>query len=269
MKVLITGSTGFLGSHLVSYLGERRVQVGVLIRSTSNKNDFRDCVIHTWDSDIGRTSSQIRAANYDFIVHAATKYSFIDDPELFSEMIDASITLSLALNRACLDSKTKLITIGSFFESSAEGEPANVYALLKKLQHEILAFAKIETYKILVGDMYGPNDKRGKLLSQLINMTVSRQQIDLKNPSGKVCPVHVHDVLKSIYQTIISEEKILTQEIIGPDGTLTVMELKDLVAEVFDNHEIFGTEIHPPKSIFDLNRIDLRSGIIELIEEAI
>ena len=117
--------------------------------------------------------------------------------------------------------------------------------------------------------MYGPSDKRVKLLSHLINMTVSRQQIDLKNPSGEVCPVHVRDVLKSIYQIIISEEKILAQEIIGPDGILTVLELKDLVAEVFDDYEKFGSEIHPPESIFDLNRIDLRSGILELIEEAI
>jgi hypothetical protein len=47
------------------------------------------------------------------------------------------------------------------------------------------------------------------------------------------------------------------------------LELKELVVEVFENLEQFGPEIYPPKSSFDLNRIDLRSGIIELIQETI
>ena len=269
MKVLITGSTGFLGSHLVDYLVEKGIQVGVLIRSTNDRNSFRKCLVHEWESDISLTSSQIRAANYDYIVHAATKYSFIDEPELFPEMIDVSITLSLALNQACLGTKTKLITIGSFFESSTEGGPANVYALLKKLQHEILAFSNVKTHKILVGDMYGPRDKRNKLLSQLINATISGQQINLDNPSGKVFPVHVRDVLESIYQVIFSEVTNSIQEIIGPDGILSVLELKELVAEVFEIYQKLGSKNSPLELGFQTNQITLRSGIAELIEEAL
>jgi hypothetical protein len=47
--------------------------------------------------------------------------------------------------------------------------------------------------------------------------------------------VHVSDVVKSIYQIIFSGEKIPSQAMIGPDGALTVLELKELVVEVFES----------------------------------
>ena len=57
MKTLVTGGTGFLGSHLVRALLERGEQVRCLVRSTSRRDNLEDLPIEFVTGDVRHLDS--------------------------------------------------------------------------------------------------------------------------------------------------------------------------------------------------------------------
>jgi dihydroflavonol-4-reductase len=72
MRALVTGATGFIGSHLVDLLLSRNYQVRVLLRKTSNTEWLRDLPIEFVYGDIFDTEALRQAvAGVDHVYHSA------------------------------------------------------------------------------------------------------------------------------------------------------------------------------------------------------
>jgi nucleoside-diphosphate-sugar epimerase len=72
MKALVTGASGFIGSHLVKELGERGYEVTALCRSETAAASLRDRGVRIVVSDITEPSSLIGACEgQDWIFHGA------------------------------------------------------------------------------------------------------------------------------------------------------------------------------------------------------
>ncbi len=72
MKVLVTGGTGFIGSHLVSALGRRGQDVRCLVRSRSSVDRLRSNGVELAWGDVADESSVARAvADVDVVYHLA------------------------------------------------------------------------------------------------------------------------------------------------------------------------------------------------------
>jgi len=74
MKVLITGASGFVGSHLVEFVKSIGWEVHAAVRKSSNVNDiklFVDKFVYLDQGDFEEVKSLLSIECYDYIIHAA------------------------------------------------------------------------------------------------------------------------------------------------------------------------------------------------------
>lgn len=77
MRVLVTGATGFLGSHLARQLVRRGDEVRVLVRATSDRSRLDGLVLDYVEGDVTDERSVARAVEgTDLVVHCAAVVEF-------------------------------------------------------------------------------------------------------------------------------------------------------------------------------------------------
>lgn len=77
MRVLITGASGFLGSHLCRRMVQDGHQVRILCRATSNTRTFDDLPVERVEGDLTQPATLAAAvADRQWVVHAAANISY-------------------------------------------------------------------------------------------------------------------------------------------------------------------------------------------------
>ena len=103
MKVLVTGATGFLGSHLCPELRRRGFQVTALRRPTSNSESLMGLDLEFRTADFTDADSLVRAVEgHEVVIHAAAKTGEDDE---FSNRINSEGTRCVA--RTCREQGVK------------------------------------------------------------------------------------------------------------------------------------------------------------------
>ena len=96
MRVLVTGASGFIGSHLVPALRESGHTVTALVRSSSDTTLLDELGVETRIGDLGDPGSLSGVAEgVDAIIHLAAYYRFYGEKEQYTR-INVEGTLSLA-----------------------------------------------------------------------------------------------------------------------------------------------------------------------------
>lgn len=169
MKVLVTGATGFLGSHLVTALVRQGHQVIVLKRSFSDTRRLKEVLssVAVYDLDRSPLSDPFRDhGKLDAVLHAATCYG--RGGESFSEVCEANLAFPLRLlEAACSHETARFINTDTSLERGI-----NAYALSKKQFSEWGKLAaesgRIRFVNVVLEHFYGPGDDDGKFVTHVI-----------------------------------------------------------------------------------------------------
>lgn len=98
-KVLITGATGFIGSHVASEFCNNKIQTGCLVRSGSNMENIKGLPVKIECGDINDFQSLKRIfAGYSFIVHIAGKAG---DWGKYDDFYKVNVEGSMNVLKAC------------------------------------------------------------------------------------------------------------------------------------------------------------------------
>jgi dihydroflavonol-4-reductase len=93
MRALVTGATGFLGSHLARRLCGRGDDVRVLVRSTSDLSRLRDLPVDIVEGDVTDATAVDRAVvGCDQVFHVAAYLEFGPDDPTFMEQVNVGGT---------------------------------------------------------------------------------------------------------------------------------------------------------------------------------
>lgn len=122
--VLVTGATGFIGSHLSRRLLEEGAEVHVLLRKGANQFRIRDLIedLTVWHGDLRDYSSIcscVRISRPQIILHLAALRDVTRDPELIEPMIDINIKGTINLLRGVMKEK---VTLESFVNTGSSEE---------------------------------------------------------------------------------------------------------------------------------------------------
>lgn len=210
--ILLTGATGFIGSHLLEYLIRKGYQIVVLKRSTSDISRISKIinVVHTYDID--KTPIELAFKNHkiDVVMHLATSYG---KKVNYEDLIQSNIIFGLNLISLSIKYKIDIfINTDTFFNNKNVVQTNHAeYTISKKhfLDWLLLKKGSVKIVNMKVHHVYGENDSDEKfsmwLFKQLrdgnksIKLTTGIQLRDF---------IYVQDVVRA-YEVIMLKHQDL------------------------------------------------------------
>jgi CDP-paratose synthetase len=192
-RILITGGTGYIGSSVTKFLSDNGFRVEVVPR-------FYDI------------ESIFIMFQPEIVLHFATHFSNNDDIDDVKKFIDSNIYFSTII--AHFSDKYKIKTFVNFttFQlhyKDQEYNPVNLYAATKKAFMDILEYyhqsGKFKVVNVELNSVYGPWDKRPKLLPNLLKLIKSQsflEKVSLTSPDKVVDLVHIDFVCNRILDIV-------------------------------------------------------------------
>jgi nucleoside-diphosphate-sugar epimerase len=199
--ILLTGATGFLGSHLLEALVRDGYKLTIIRRGISNTWRIRHLLsqIAVYDVDRQPLENIFNEQRIDAIIHTACQYGRKAEP--MHQVVEANIQLGLKLLDLAIAYNTNI-----FVNTDTLLQPyLNIYSLSKKQFVEWLRMAstKIQVVNLRVEYMYGPLDDKTKLIPWIL------EQFRLKSGSVKLTPgdqlrdfIYISDVVSAYLKVL-------------------------------------------------------------------
>jgi len=199
MTLLLTGATGFLGSHLLEALLKNNYNVVILKRSFSDTWRIAHLLdkVKSYDVDKEPLKRAFEEQQIDVILHLATCYRKFDDTIDLEGMFTSNVTFPVELLECGLRHGIKgFINTGTFFEcdcsvlplkEDAPRKPFNLYAKTKLAFETILAtYAdQLSTMTLRIFSPYGEKDN-AKLIPTIIQKSLRLERVELSDGLQKL-----------------------------------------------------------------------------------
>lgn len=211
-KVLITGGSSFLGRNVIENFTD--FQFTALINE--QKLNYKNVENIKLDS-YSQINEIIEVENFDYVFHFASQRHISEDLKSIDEYIKVNIKFGVTILQALKKSNIKLFIYSSSLWQDLLGEQKNLYTLSKQHFDDYLKYFSIESkFNILslrIGDQYGKNDFRNKIIPYIKN-NENNEKIEF-NSNGEhlLSLVHIADILKAI-ESKLSNSEIKKYEIL-------------------------------------------------------
>jgi UDP-glucose 4-epimerase len=251
MKVLVTGGSGFIGSHVVDKLRDRGIQVRIF-----------DMVVPTWRSDIefyhgsllDLEALRMAMAGVDAIYHLAAVADVKDvfeDPH-YSENINVRGTINVL--EAARRSKMKRVIYGSttwvyseVTESMVDEEtplraPTHLYTATKVAsENYCLCYSRLYNLPVTVlryGIPYGPRARDGAVVPIFVKKALDGEALTIAGDGSQFRKfVYVEDLAEG---NVLALKSIGKNKIYNLDGTekVTIRQIAETVQKLIGNVKI-------------------------------
>ena len=212
MHVLVTGGSGFIGTHLVSKLLSLNVEVTLLVRNNTNSLQLRERFpsVHFLVYEPGCFEEE---GDFDSIIHLAALYLNKAYQNDIRPLIESNITLSVELFNFAVESEVKtVVCAGTGWQNLGKGKSGvNLYSVTKSSMSNFARYfadnSKTKFVTLLISDTYGPNDTRNKLIPSLLD-SYSRQEVLKMSPGYQIIDLtHVYDVCQGFISVLTNPHK--------------------------------------------------------------
>uniref|UniRef100_A0A7C3RW71 NAD(P)-dependent oxidoreductase n=1 Tax=Dictyoglomus thermophilum TaxID=14 RepID=A0A7C3RW71_DICTH len=299
MKVLITGATGFIGSHLVENLIKNNIhEIFILKRSTSDIWRIKEYIskIRAFDIDKEDIMEIVKDIKPDVVIHLATYYRKYHNYSDLPFMLESNIGFPTKILESMASIGVRyFINTGTFFEKVYSygfqniSYPFNLYASTKLAFEEILKFYAfnygIKAITLRIFSPYGYRDNPNKLIPYLIKKVINDEEIDMTEGFQSLDFIYVKDIVEAYIKAmnyIINMKGIYQSFDIGTGITHTLRELICLLEKIsgkkikvnwgkipYSNNEVFYSKADISSTINFLKWIpkyDLEKGLEETFE---
>ncbi|MGA1035323.1 MAG: NAD-dependent epimerase/dehydratase family protein [Ilumatobacteraceae bacterium] len=276
---LLSGGTGYIGSHIRTRLVERGFDVVIVSRRPAPGH-----ILSTRQLD--ELIDEAVSLEPDIVIHAAGAGGASSPPAEWRDVIEANLTVGIALLEAATRLDRPLVALGSFFQHSVRRGavvPNSVYAAAKTaLEHVAASFAAHRATSatfLHLSDVYGPDDPRPRLLPALAAAVHSGTPLDMSGGEQEVSFVHVSDVADAVIAAVDASPVpgVNRSSVTGPHRGPLRSTIEHLAVELdinipvrwgarqYRNNELMVPE-YLPWPIGWRPRITLAQGFRELVE---
>ena len=189
MKIILTGSTGFIGKALLSHLRSEGIDVTCIGRLSGN------VVLSKQLENLG---------SVDGCIHLASLFLSSHSEEQVVPIVSSNVTFGTQVVDAAVRLGCRwFINTGTYWThyNGNAYSPVNLYAATKQAFSDILAYyresAGLKTVTLELTDTYGPHDPRKKLISKWCEILDSSQELLMSAGKQEVELVHRDDVVRA------------------------------------------------------------------------
>lgn len=211
MKILVTGTTGFIGVNLIKLLLDKKYEISCIVRmnSDTSKIDKRS-KIFKYDENIDSLIKYFKNENFDGVIHLASLFLATHTKNDILSLISSNVKFGTELLEACTISSVKwFVNTGTFWQNYEDKNynPVNLYSATKEAFQSIAKYytetSNLTFVTIKLNDTFGSNDTRNKVFNlwnkiaqsgETLNMSAGNQIIDIS---------YIEDVI-SAYDILIS-----------------------------------------------------------------
>ena len=212
-KILLTGSSGFIGKNLTIYLLEKKYHVyAILNNKKQNKlhsnrlkkkyKNFNPIFI----DDINQIKKKVVNLNTNILINLASRYLRGHNFSQMIDLINSNILFTTSVLEAFPKNRLKkYINLSSVMihKNSEEYHPQNLYAATKKSFLDILKFYQIfynylKFYNLFLHDIYGENDYRDKIIHTIVKNQKINKEVSINSKKLALNLLNVNDVNQAI-----------------------------------------------------------------------
>lgn len=240
MRALVTGATGFIGSHLVRRLIALGDEVSVIVRPSS-RLDILPQPATAYPCD-GTTESLVKiaaAAKPEIVYHVASMFTAQHLTEDVTPLINSNVLFPTQLLEAMhVSGIRKVINVGSSWQhfEDRDYDPVCLYAATKQAFEAVLDYyvraCGFRAVTLTLFDTYGPGDPRPKLFSLLARVARTGERLTMSPGEQWLDLVYIDDVLDAF---IAARERLASATTAGNEVYAVAsgrpVRLRDIVAE--------------------------------------
>ena len=247
-RALVTGATGFVGSHVARALAASGAEVHALVRPGARLDRVPDLVdavtFHTVEARAEQVAAVVADIGPDVTFHLATHFVAEHGPADIDALVESNVAAPARLVDALASGgrATTFVNAGTAWQH-VEGEPyrpKNLYAATKQAFDDVLRHyterRQLRAVTLNLYDTYGPDDHRGKLLSALVGALRSDEPLPMGSGEQLVDFVHVDDAAAAFLHAADvardSDGATVSTFAISSGGACRVRDVVELLGEI-------------------------------------
>lgn len=254
---LLTGATGFLGSHLLEALLKQGYSVVVLKRSTSDlwRIEHLAGQCKSYDVDTQPIELAFKEQRIDCVIHTACHYG--RNASAISEVVESNLIFGLKVLEAAVNHQ-----VATFINTdSLLPRDLNAYSLSKKQLVDWLKqqSSKIQVINLQLEHMYGPKDDSTKFIAWLVTqLKQNAPEINLTSGIQKRDFIYIDDVV-SAFLCVLQSATGLPSFSEFEVGTGESIEVKTFVENL---KQVFEQRNGPTNTQLNFGAVPYRQGEI-------
>lgn len=215
-KVLITGSTGFIGRHLIPKILKNGYEVLEITRSYSKSIEcFGERTSKIEINDL-LFKEKISEFDPEYVIHLAAYLTSSDEWKDIEKLVNSNIlVLAKILNAVSVTNIKLFINTGSFseyFYGNDTYEPAYFYAATKTASRSLVNYySKAYNFKqvtVVPYTIYGGNDSNKKVIDIMIDSLNYKLPVDLSPGEQILDFIYIDDVI-DFYLLLLERESLI------------------------------------------------------------
>ena len=236
MKILITGATGFLGTHLLADFLNRNYQALIVKRASTDMTPLLQRFGHleAWNIEGEELENMFRLhPDIDVIVHAATDYGRDDSRPTSTFWANEAFPIKL-VELAMQYNIPLFVNMDTFFNSSdIVYDHLGAYSLSKRHFQEwglhcstagVIGFVNLRLFHL-----FGPGDGLQKFVPAMVKRCLAGEEIDLSDGEQKRDFIHIDDAVSAVGMVLEAELSKRKRYRHYDVGTGTSIRIKDFM----------------------------------------
>jgi nucleoside-diphosphate-sugar epimerase len=233
-RVLITGSTGFIGSAVLPLLADHASAIAAVVRPGQSLKSEKLARIDAAGPEL---VDAIADFNPDVVIHLATHFLANHEITDIPALIRSNVEFGTFVLEGAAQSSARVLNVNSAWQhvDGAPYSPVSLYAATKQAFSDIASYysqvRELEVRDVTLFDSYGPSDTRMKLVPLLLAAARSGASLDMSDGQQLIDLTFVDDVATGIMRAALAID-VPESAVIRSWKPMTVREVVDRVEAV-------------------------------------
>jgi len=230
-NIFLTGASSFLGSNLIPKLVNYKIYG--LEHQTPLMNFENLISVKVEKEDL---NSFYNDNNIDLIVHLAANSNISTNQNDFENLLNTNVIFGNDVLLSAKNSPVKKIISAGSYSQYIDETPSSFYKISKQIFEMLLSnFSSLNNFRstsLCFSDIYGPNDKRNKLIPYLLK-NENKKSVRLNSDGlGYFSPIHINDATDSIIFEVENESSQIFKKKLICSELLSVKEFINIYKTV-------------------------------------